>query len=253
MRVAAAIFAACATGAAGLSLTARRRFLTGAASAAAAPVVASRPALAVDDELVDVYFGCGCFWHVQHELVEAERKLLGRSDGQITARAGYAGGNGGKGTGDPCYHNLRGQNDYGKLGHAEVVNLKVPTSRYGDVAREYFKLLGPDGSRPDQFGDRGLEYRNLIGVPGGKESPLVKQLMEATLREGDKVDFAKGKGSDADVKAMVWVMDTTAHPFFRAENYHQFHDGFARGENYPDAYNDLNDVLKIKDTSCPAF
>ena len=23
----------------------------------------------VGDELIDVYFGCGCFWHVQHEFV----------------------------------------------------------------------------------------------------------------------------------------------------------------------------------------
>ena len=57
---------------------------------------------------------------------QSRGRRAGRSDGQITARAGYAGGNGGKGTGDPCYHNLRGQNDYGKLGHAEVVNLKAP-------------------------------------------------------------------------------------------------------------------------------
>lgn len=31
------------------------------------------PAVA-DDELVDVYFGVGCFWHIQHEAVEAERR-----------------------------------------------------------------------------------------------------------------------------------------------------------------------------------
>jgi peptide methionine sulfoxide reductase MsrA len=41
---------------------------------------------------VPVYFGVGCFWHVQHEFVQAE-KNMGRSDDQITSRAGYAGGN----------------------------------------------------------------------------------------------------------------------------------------------------------------
>lgn len=33
---------------------------------------------------VDVYFGIGCFWHVQHEFVEAERRILNRPDDKIT-------------------------------------------------------------------------------------------------------------------------------------------------------------------------
>jgi peptide methionine sulfoxide reductase MsrA len=147
---------------------------------------------------------------------------------------------------------LQGKNDYGKLGHAEVVGMKIPASKYEDFAREYFKLLGPDGSRPDQFGDRGPEYRNLIGVPGGKESPFIQSLLSATKKEGDKVDFAKGKGNDADLKALVWIMDSNEHPFWRGETYHQFHDGFARGENYPDSYNSLRDGL-LEDTACPPF
>ena len=28
------------------------------------------------------------FWHVQHEFVEAERRILGRKDGELTALAG---------------------------------------------------------------------------------------------------------------------------------------------------------------------
>ena len=228
----------------------RRSLLAATGAALVAPLTKAEPALAVTDELVDVYFGCGCFWHVQHEFVEAERKILGRKDKDLTSRAGYAGGNNGKL--QPCYHNLQGKNDYGKLGHAEVVGMKIPASKYEDFAREYFKLLGPDGSRPDQFGDRGPEYRNLIGVPGGKESPFVQSLLSATKKEGDKVDFAKGKGNDADLKALVWIMDTNDHPFWRGENYHQFHDGFARGENYPDAYNSLRDGLQ-GDTACPSF
>ena len=47
-------------------------------------------------------------------------------------------------------------------------------------------------------------------------------------------------------------MDSDKFPAFRAENYHQFHDGFARGENYPDAYNSLRDGL-LEDTACPPF
>ena len=235
----------------------RRRSLLGlGASALVAPVLGTvAPAVAVIDEAVDVYFGCGCFWHVQHEFVEAERKLLGRDGKALTARAGYAGGKGGAGEGGSvCYHNVARKNDYGKLGHSEIVALDgVPTNKFGKVAEEYFKLFTADGSRPDQFGDRGGEYRNVVGIPGGKNSPLYKDLLEACLAQGDKVDFAAGKGSDADVKAVVWIMDSTKFPAFRAENYHQFHDGFAQGENYPNSYNDLGKTLDLEDTACPYF
>ena len=61
--------------------------------------------ISADLENVEVYFGVGCFWHVQHEFVEAERKILGRNDMQITSRAGYAGGKAGAKNGKVCYHN----------------------------------------------------------------------------------------------------------------------------------------------------
>lgn len=87
-------------------LPSRRTFLSQQTAAAIAVFssAAASPNLAlaapnnnevVNDELIDVYFGCGCFWHVQHEFVVAERNILGRSDDQLTSRAGYAGGKGG--------------------------------------------------------------------------------------------------------------------------------------------------------------
>ena len=57
-----------------------RRSLIAATGAALVAPLTGQPAVAANDELVDVYFGCGCFWHVQHEFVEAERKILGRKD-----------------------------------------------------------------------------------------------------------------------------------------------------------------------------
>ena len=66
-----------------------------AAAGAALPLLAKPELAAADDELIDVYFGCGCFWHVQHEFVEAEKKLLGRGDMEVTSYAGYAGGRAG--------------------------------------------------------------------------------------------------------------------------------------------------------------
>lgn len=197
-------------------------------------------------ELIDVYFGCGCFWHVQHEFVEAERRILGRSDGELTARAGYAGGRAGAADGKVCYHNAGGVADYGKLGHAEVVGLRIPANKFEEFAVEYFKLFDKDGFRPDQAGDRGPEYRNLVGVPGGKASPFAKSLVTASVATGDKLDFAVGKGDDKDLPKVSFIMDTADFPFFVGEEYHQFHDGFKLDENYPKAYNSLASAFAKK-------
>lgn len=129
------------------------------ASGLAAPAFAP-PAFADEglaDGLIDVYFGCGCFWHVQHEFVQAERKILKRSDAQLTALSGYAGGRAGKKDGKVCYHNALQVSDYGSLGHAEVVRLRIPPSSFRQFAGEYFALFDDKGQRPDQFGDRGPE------------------------------------------------------------------------------------------------
>eukprot|EP00986_Skeletonema_menzelii_P005508 scaffold2040_cov132-Skeletonema_menzelii.AAC.5 len=226
----------------------RRSFLAGLATASLATVATSYPstASAADEELIDCYFGCGCFWHVQHEFVEAERKILGRSDDQITSRAGYAGGKAGALDGKVCYHNAGNIADYGKLGHAEVVSMRIPSSKFYDFAVEYFKLFDKDGFRPDQFGDRGTEYRNLVGIPGGKSSPLAELLVKASVATGDKLDFAVGKGDDRDLPKVSFIMDTAEYPSFVAEQYHQFHDGFAFGESYPQSYNSLASAFAKK-------
>ena len=96
-----------------------------------------------------------------------------------------------------------------------------------------------DGLRPDQFGDKGSEYRNLVGIPGGTQSELAQQLVKASLATGDQLDFAVGKGDDRDLAKVVFVMDSRKFPFYVAEQYHQFHDGFKLDENYPASYNGL--------------
>ena len=94
----------------------RRSFLGALATTSSLVSFPNLARSATDEELIDVYFGCGCFWHVQHEFVEAERKILGRLDDEITARAGYAGGKAGALDGKVCYHNAANIADYGKLG-----------------------------------------------------------------------------------------------------------------------------------------
>lgn len=217
------------------------------------------PAAAAEEELIDVYFGCGCFWHVMHEFVEAERRILHRSDDQLTARAGYAGGVAGALNGKVCYHNGKRVSDYGSLGHAEVVQLTIPPSSYKEFAIEYTKLFDKNGFRPDQSGDRGSEYRSLVGFPGGAKGPggdvYLQKLIAASKANGDKLGFAEGVGDDPDKATLVFVMDTTVYPSFVAEQYHQFHDGFALGENYPRAYNDLAAQLSkagtLGESNCP--
>jgi len=57
----------------------------------------------VATDLVEVYFGLGCFWHMQHEFVSAEKNYLFRTDDELTSYAGYAGGMSNQ---TVCYHNL---------------------------------------------------------------------------------------------------------------------------------------------------
>jgi peptide methionine sulfoxide reductase MsrA len=234
------------------ALQSRRAFFRkGGVSIATLAILANqsiKPAMAaeeatsgIDNEgLMEVYFGCGCFWHVQHEMVQAEKTILGRTDEQLTARAGYAGGKAGSVGDKVCYHNAQNIADYGKLGHAEVVAVRIPPSKFKDFCVEYFKLFDKDGNRPDQAGDRGTEYRNLVGFPGGSKSKELAQiLIDASIATGDKLDFAVGKGDDKDLRKVSFIMDTATYPFFVGEQYHQFHDGFNLNENYPGSYNNL--------------
>jgi len=113
------------------------------------------------------------------------------------------------------------------------------------------------GDRPDK-GDRGPEYRSLLGLPGGTSSPLYADVAAAAAARGVGLTLAAGKGDDPDTvgKGTVWVMDTAAFPFHQGEVYHQYHDGFMPGENYPDKeYNGMRDRAykagRLKSTGCP--
>ena len=101
------------------------------------------PAVVATTDLESVYFGVGCFWHIQHEFIVAERELLGRSDRQLTAFTGYAGGTAADSFGRVCYHNFQNVADYGKYGHGEVVGMKLPTDNIVNFAKLYFSLYDP--------------------------------------------------------------------------------------------------------------
>ncbi|KAL7484889.1 hypothetical protein ACHAW6_010500 [Cyclotella cf. meneghiniana] len=238
-----------------LASNSRRRFLLQsiAGSFLASSLAVPARAVADDDSLQQVYFGAGCFWHVQHEFVAAERNLLGRKDDELTSRAGYAGGLKTDDEGRVCYHNFQAVADYGKLGHGEVVGMTVPESAIGDFALEYFKLFGDAGERADPM-DKGGEYRSLLGLPGGTKHPKYPLVEEAANARGMKL--VEGKGNDPDTlgKRIVYVMDSNKFPFYQAEVYHQYHNDFL-SPPYGKEYNNLVTAAvedgRIKITGCP--
>lgn len=146
------------------------------------------------------------------------------------------------------------KSDYGSLGHGEVVGMNIPKESIKDFAEEYFSLF-KNGDRPDR-GDRGSEYRSLIGIPGGIKNTEFVQTLE-TKAKNVGIKLVEGKGNDPDTldKKIVYIMDSTQFPFYQAEIYHQYHDGFMPGEQYAQKYNSLVSTgLKnglIKTVGCP--
>lgn len=240
----------------------RRNLFKSASVAAVAVRTSVLPAASVEESVVSCYFGVGCFWHVQHEFVEAEKKILGRGERELTSLAGYAGGTQlGKDRNRPdlkrglvCYHNPLGIADYGKLGHAEVVGMLLPADKITSFTEEYFTLFDKNGDRPDK-GDRGPEYRSLMGIPGGMDSPYIDGITTLARSKGLQLQAGVGDDSDTLGKRKVWVMDSEMFPFYQAEVYHQYHDGFFPGENYPNSYNNLQIKFAqagvLKTTGCP--
>jgi len=207
---------------------------------------------AVEQDTSDVYFGVGCFWHVQHEFVDAERNILDRNDLDLTSRAGYAGGTKTDDEGRVCYHNPDNVAYYGDLGHGEVVSVTIPDSFANDFFTVYFDLF-VNGDRAD-VGDRGLEYRSLVGIPGGRDSTLYASL--ASIAESKGLSLQVGVGDDPDNFGMnsVYLMDSLKFPFHQAERYHQFHDDFMSppyGEDYNNLILEAEEDGRIVDTGCP--
>lgn len=199
-------------------------------------------------DLVGIYLACGCFWHVQHELIEAEKRILGRSGADLTAVVGYAGGSGVGSDGRVCYKGVL--NDYARYGHTEVVYMEVPRNTVGEFAKVYWKLFV--GKNRVDVQDVGAEYRAGIGIPGGVGSPFLAEFESA--QEGNVAQpftMRAGNGSDPDTLGvpLVYVYDETKFPFYLGEVYHQFHDDMV--EKYDAPYHALKGVFLEKGTLAP--
>jgi len=235
------------------------------ASVAAAPCVG---------ECTKVYFADGCFWERQFAYVMVEKNEGGpfqRKGGSVTSVVGYAGGkNGAKATGKDglvCYHHSGGNQDntYGHLGHAEAVEITLAGKSGSQSNKLQFKALANDFfssfhkvsggmQRPDP-GDSGGEYRNMVGIPDGINNAVLYPLLEAANVHG--MALKEGHGDETDVLNTVWVYDSnpTKFPFWRGEQYHQYHSNFF-GASYGTKYltQDRKDALEagtIDPTGCP--
>ncbi|GKY90614.1 hypothetical protein MPSEU_000035000 [Mayamaea pseudoterrestris] len=238
-------FASSVLGAGVLAIAATPSFAADEASATSTPL---------SSELQDVYFGVGCFWHIQHEFIQAEEKLLGRNEHSFTSATGYAGGTSTGKDGKVCYHNLQMTADYGRLGHGEVVGMSLPVDKIADFTKLYFTLFNPKTLDRVDPGDQGGEYRSLLGLPGGVNHPVYPK-MEAIAKEAG-FKLVPGKGNDPDTfrKQTVYVYDTAKFPFYQAEIYHQYHNDF-QDKPYGQAYNQLADLAleegRLHTTGCP--
>ncbi|GIL79093.1 hypothetical protein Vretifemale_8383 [Volvox reticuliferus] len=223
--------------------------------------------VALPPGLQTVYFGNGCFWGRQKDFVDVEMKQLGRKPEQLTALVGYAAGTRTGPDGKVCYVYSDPRTHYDALGHAEVVQLGLSTdpgvakaeirafaSRYFDQFRKT-----PGGMQRLDPQDKGPAYRNVIGIPGGVNSPFFRIIQEEN-KYGMKLQEGRGNAmswrgpTEDDILNTVWVVDSSQLPFYRAERYHQFHNGL--GKVFPMEYlRDLRNLVsgqgRIEPTGCP--
>eukprot|EP00913_Durusdinium_trenchii_P002799 g2590.t1 len=174
--------------------------------------------LARAESEVDVYFGTGAFARLQHELVMKEALELGRREGDITALAGYAGGKKAGPLERLCYTGLLGAPDHVSLGHAQVVRVTLPPSRIADFTKTFL----------DQVKERrtvlqGSQYRAVIGLRGGIDSPYFSQVSAAC---DGQVKLVRGMGNEPDTfgSDTVYVYDSRRFPWRPAETSNQFRD-----------------------------
>jgi len=204
-------------------------------AASPSPVLATST---LGDPKTFVYLGSGCFWESQYAYVNIEQgdAFSSRSYKQITALVGYAGSTRKGKDGSVCYHQPDLSSDYSLLGHTEVVQVALdgPSKKdqFRALVREYFRgFTGPKGARQRlDPGDQGSQYRSCIGMPGGAGSELYGIVVEENRPY--EMDLETGIGEEPDVFNKVWIYDSDRLPFFRGEQYHQFHKDFHPGGDY---------------------
>jgi peptide methionine sulfoxide reductase MsrA len=98
--------------------------------------------------------------------------------------------------------------------------MRLPEKAIADFAKVYFGLFSPAGERVDP-GDRGGEYRSLLGLPGGVNHVMYPQVEAAGLERGFSLQAGRGNDPDTFGKKLIYVYDSNKFPFYQAEVYHQ--------------------------------
>ena len=188
--------------------------------------------------------GNGCFWHTQYDFFRVERDELGRGLDQVTARVGYAGGTGSGPHGQVCYHGGPAGTMYGEMDYAEAVQVMldadadVGATQFEALVTKYFSdtfhRVGDVWVRGDPM-DRGPDYRNVIGIPGGTSGALYAAVVEANVNGMELVE-GTGGASDSVDEGVVYVYDSEKFPFYRGEQYHQFHANVVLRRDVPKEY-----------------
>ncbi len=215
------------------------------------PVAVVQPAHPANDPARSVYLGMGCFWHTQYDtfLVEQKPPFSRVADKTITSLVGYAGGSYMSPDGSVCYQGTP-STDYNLLGHAEVVSVELDpltgntstraAAQFESLIKHYFdegfsRLADGKLQRLDPM-DSGPEYRNAVGLPGGNGSALYPALVHAAADAGMPLrDGLGGPHHDKQDEFVVWVYDSTHFPFFKGEEYHQFHPNTVLGRWVPES------------------
>lgn len=233
------------------------------------PEISGPPAHHRNDPSRSVYFGNGCFWHTQYDLVVLEQEVAGvfknRSDRDVTSLVGYAGGRYQSASGTACYHGLP-WTDYSKLGHAEVVSITldaisgpIAQAQISALAKLYFEhgfATVEEGRQRLDPQDTGAEYRNAIGLPGGMDnSELWPLIAAANTFAMPLVRGTGGNQDDTEDEYVVYVYDSLQYVFFRGEASHQFHPNTVVQRAVPSSYtNDLKqvqaDMGRLDSTGC---
>lgn len=205
------------------------------------------PSFLRNDPARSIYFGNGCFWHTQYDFVVVEQNPdgpFGRNDSAVTSLIGYAGGRYESPSGAVCYHGFP-HTDYSRLGHAEACSIQLD-ALHGERARAQVAALAqtyfehgfqtlPDGRRQRlDPQDMGAEYRNVIGLPGGMDNEELWPMIEAANTHGMRLQ--RGGIGDSEGEFVVYVYDSVEYPFFRGEEYHQFHPNNVIQRDLPASY-----------------
>ena len=218
---------------------------------------------------IKTYWGAGCYWHTQYDMYLVETDPAGpfaRTDVDITAHVGYAGGYSAGPTGLVCYHNnARPQSLYSDYNHGEATEVVLDggssaVAQFNALLEKFFEEFRQSNgawSRLDPQ-DWGAAYRCLIGIPGGVDGALYPLLVAANndYTDGGVILRAgRGRGDTID-EGTIYVYDTADFPFYRGEQYHQFHANTVLRRAVPASYTGALKAAqirahKIDPTGCP--